>query len=59
MVCGRITEELQIVGRVFVMGRNKESHHPMQECLAGGVVGKQSVPEERTDNQEKGTEKLL
>ena len=47
MVGRCVAEKLEIVGRVLVVGGNKQSHHPMQECLAGRVVREQSVPEER------------
>ena len=51
VVCGCITEELEIVGRVLVVGGNEQCHHTVQECLTGRVVREQSVPEEGNHNQ--------
>ena len=38
-----VREQLQVVGRVLVVGRDAEREHPLEEALRGGVVGEERI----------------
>ena len=44
MVGWSIGEHLQVVGAVLVVAGHEQRHHPVEELLAGRVVGEQRVP---------------
>mmetsp|Transcript_5564 Transcript_5564/g.9536 ORF Transcript_5564/g.9536 Transcript_5564/m.9536 type:complete len:420 (-) Transcript_5564:1416-2675(-) len=44
VVGGRIGEQLEVVGRVLVVGGDEDAHDLAQELLGGAVVRKQGVP---------------
>ena len=44
MVGGGVGQQLEVVGSVLVVGGYVESHQPVEELLAGLVVGEESVP---------------
>lgn len=44
VVCGRVAEQQQVIGRVLVVGCNIEGDHPLQCNLCYPVPREQSVP---------------
>lgn len=44
VVGGGVGQQLEVVGSVLVVGGYVESHQPVEELLAGLVVGEESVP---------------